>query len=89
MHRLLKENCLYCNLLVFDGVVLLDNTKGWPVGSPQEERLLMSENFKEELKRVKGHLKETAITVANNAGLDGWGVREFDFKLGGKIGLAG
>ena len=57
------------------------------MGSPLEERLLMSENFKEELKRVKGHLKET--TVANNAGLDGWGVREFDFKLGGKIGLAG
>ena len=53
LHRLLKANCLYCNLLEFDGVVLLNNTKGWAVGSPEEEKLLMAENLKEKLKILK------------------------------------
>ena len=57
--RLLKANCLYCHLLEFDGVVLLDNTKGWAVGSPQEEKILMAEDLKEKLERLKEHLKET------------------------------
>ena len=61
MHRLLKANCLYCNLLEFDGVVLLNNTKGWLVASPQEEKLLMAENLKEKLKLLKQHLKETSL----------------------------
>ena len=61
LHRLLKANCLYCNLLEFEGVVLLDNTKDWVVGSPQEEKLLMAENLKEKLKRLKEHLKETSL----------------------------
>ena len=74
MHRLLKANCLYCNLLEFEGVVLLDqtkvgsfffllldHTKGWTVGSPREEKLLMAENLKEKLKKVKEHLKETKL----------------------------
>ena len=52
LHRLLKANCLYCNLLEFDGVVLLDNTKGWVVASPQEEKLLMAQNLKEKLKKL-------------------------------------
>ena len=61
IYRLLKANCLYCNLLEFDGVVLLDNTKGWMVGSPMEEKLLMAENLKEKLKRLKERLKETSL----------------------------
>ena len=72
MQRLLKANCIYCNLLEFNGVILLDHTKvdcfffllldhikGWAVGTPWEEKLLMAENLKEKLKKVKGHLKET------------------------------
>lgn len=61
LHRLLKANCLYCNLLEFDGVVLLDNTKGWVVASPQEEKLLMAQNLKEKLKKLKEHLKKTKM----------------------------
>jgi len=61
VHRLLKANCLYCHLLEFEGVVLLENTKGWAVGSPKEEKLLMAENLKEKLKILKGHLKETSL----------------------------
>ena len=57
----MKANCLYCHLLEFEGVVLLDNTKGWAVGSPKEEKLLMAENLKEKLKILKGHLKETSL----------------------------
>ena len=57
-YRLLKANCLYCHLLQFEGVVLLDNTKDWAVSTPWEEKLLMAENLKEKLKRLKEHLKE-------------------------------
>ena len=74
MQRLLKANCIYCNLLEFNGVILLDHTKvdcffflllehikGWAVGTPWEEKLLMAENLREKLKKVKGHLKETKL----------------------------
>ena len=60
-YRLLKANCLYCHLLEFEGVVLLDNTKGWAVGSPKEEKLLMAENLKEKLESLKEHLMETSL----------------------------
>ena len=49
----MKANCLYCYLLEFEGVVLLDNTKGWAVTTPEEEKLLMAENLKEKLKTLK------------------------------------
>ena len=57
-YRLLKANCLYCNLLEFDGLILLDNTKGWTVASPQEERILMEEALRKKLDKMKGRLKQ-------------------------------
>ena len=57
-YRLLKANCLYCNLLEFEGLILLDNTKGWTVASPQEEKILMEEALRKKLDKMKERLKQ-------------------------------
>ena len=45
-------------MLEFDGLILLDNTKGWTVASPQEERILMEEALRKKLDKMKGRLKQ-------------------------------
>ena len=57
-YRLLRANCLYCNLLEFEGLILLDNTKGWTVASPQEEKILMEEALRKKLDKMKERLKQ-------------------------------